>query len=260
MRYQGGKARMAKRLSVAMLAGMSGRKVRYVEPFIGGASVLERMTPHFDEVLAADLRPDVVMLWEAAVAGWEPPHRISERAYERLRDAPPSPLRGFAGIAASFAGKWFGGYARGLSANGTPRDYVGEGRRAIIRRARALAPYRDRISWRVCSYEELTPFISDNTLVYSDPPYAETTTYKGMPAFDTELFWKIQEAWAYTCGADVFVSEYSPPRQHGSGQWECVFTLDRHSSTALDNKGHRATEGLYRWNSDRINGETLTTS
>lgn len=250
VRYQGGKARMAARLSAYMLVHTRKRDC-YVEPFIGGGSVLEKMVPHFKRVYANDLREDVVLLWQAASQGWEPPEDVSQDLYESLRDAPPSPLRGFVGVACSFASKWFGGYARGISPNGVARNYAAEGRRAVLKRAAVLQVYADRIAWSAQDYASLAPVVQPEVVVYCDPPYGETTSYKGLSAFDTAAFWNVQSAWADT-GAKVFVSEYAAPPG-----WVSEVDINRHSSAALFSAGQRATERLFEWRNSDVRGGSV---
>lgn len=198
MRYMGGKTRQARHLS-AVLAGYRSAARRYVEPFMGGAAVLTLEAPFHRSVLAADVHPDLVLMWQAILDGWVPPDEISRDEYNALKTAQPSALRGFAGFGLSFGGKWFGGYAD------TPgRDYCRETKRSVLKRAAGFRHARLLNS----DYRGLD--VGKGDLVYCDPPYSGTTEYPGAPRFDSAVFWARAREWA-EAGAVVLVSEYNAP-------------------------------------------------
>lgn len=229
MRYQGGKTRLAKAITTKILAHTTDRGL-YIEPFLGSAAVAARMVPAFDRAILADAMPDVVHLWQAACNGWIPPENLSLGEYEALRSAPSSALRAFAGFGCSFGGKWFGGYARDPRSD---RNYARAASRSIARRAPMLA------GAEIIQTDYRTLVVTPGTVLYADPPYANTTAYNGAGPFNSVEFWQIAEGWARS-GATVFVSEYTAP----SG-WCEVWSIDRHTSTALDNRGARAIDRLF---------------
>ena len=53
-------------------------------------------------------------MWKALQNGWIPPNDISEEEYKYIRENKNEnmALTSFVGFGCSFAGKWFGGYAR----------------------------------------------------------------------------------------------------------------------------------------------------
>jgi DNA adenine methylase len=215
VQYMGGKARIAKDLARVMLE-LTPQRGTYLEPFLGGCHVLPLMAPHFDLSIASDVMPDVAMLWRDALAGWTPPTEVTREMYAELRHAEPSALRGFVGFGCSFGGKWFGGYAsdngRQLSyANG----YAPVAAKAVLRQITSLDPARTVIRQR--DYRDHAPAVG--TVVYCDPPYANTTSYAGAPAWDADVFWSTMATWV-AAGAIVFVSEYSAP-----ADWIPVFGL-----------------------------------
>lgn len=219
MRYMGSKARQAGAIERAMLHALGDApRTRYLEPFVGGASVFARMAPHFTEAVGSDVLEDVVVLWSAVARGWLPPERLTESEYLELKaQQRPSPLRTFAGFGLSYAGKWFGGYTR----SGDGRNYAAEAARGVSKKAPALAG----CAFYVASHAEVEPGRGD--VVYADPPYADTTGYSP-GAFDSEAFW----AWcdeARARGAHVFVSEYTAPP--GSG-WVVVYSSPRRQTVS----------------------------
>src|SRR5699024_3785535 len=131
MQYMGGKARIARRIVEAILEATPNR-TRWVEPFVGGAWVLEHAAPHFQELSAGDVVPDLQLLYEAVAGGWEPPKTLSRDEYRELKPSTPSALRAFAGFGCSFGGKWFGGFC-GDQKNGR-RTYQELAQNNLLRR------------------------------------------------------------------------------------------------------------------------------
>lgn len=72
MQYLGGKARASRWLSQTILDATPRREV-LVEPFIGGAWMAQALAPHFDKYLGSDIVPDLVLLYNALLDGWNPP-------------------------------------------------------------------------------------------------------------------------------------------------------------------------------------------
>lgn len=195
MRYLGGKSKVGKHIATAILAH-TDRRGDYYEPFLGGGATFARIAPLFERAHAGDIHEDLILMWEAARAGWVPPV-IDEADYRRLRDEPPSALRGFAGFGCSFGGKWWGGFARGGG-----RCHPAESSRNVVKTAEAMRGTVLRRS----SYEEWNP--DRGSVVYADPPYRGATEYAF--DFDHERFWSTMHEWSDR-GVVVFVSEYSAP-------------------------------------------------
>ena len=128
VQYLGGKTRLAKHISTAILADTDAREV-YVEPMVGGGSVLAAMAPHFERAYAGDVHEDLILMYQAIQSGWEPPSELSEDCWRELKYSEPSPLRGFAGFGCSFAGRWFEGYAR----NSKGTNYAAQAARKLAK-------------------------------------------------------------------------------------------------------------------------------
>lgn len=202
MQYLGGKSRIAKAIADEIRLRRADR-TRYIEPFLGAGSVAIQVAAEFNEVIVADIVPDLVLLWEAAIAGWVPPTELSEDEWRALRRAEPSALRGFAGFSCSFGGKWFDGYARDRKGR---RNFAATGSRSIVKRGQALRGAEIRLA----DYRALDALVDEFTVVYADPPYAGTRGYAAAGPFDSEAFWGVMRKWAER-GALVLVSEYEAP-------------------------------------------------
>ena len=92
-------------------------------------------------------------------------------------------------------------------ASGGVRNHAAQAKRGI---ARKVAHLRGKdIQWVACSYETHTP---RNTLVYCDPPYAQTKCHYQRSGFSTEAFWETVRKWSDpSLGNVVVVSELSAP-------------------------------------------------
>lgn len=207
------------------MLSLTDNREHYYEPFLGGASVAEKMGRHFNECHYSDAHEDLVMMWDAVVNDdWEPPSDLTEEDYYRLKSSGPSPLRAFAGFACSFGGKFYGGFARSRKT-----DYAATGRRSVLR-GRAMAG-KSKTTYTHMSYEDLEPL--PGSVIYLDPPYMGTTGYT-TGRFDHEKFWSIAERWTKSCST-VLVSEYNAP-DGWEAVWEKEQTISLNGGTERDKK------------------------
>jgi len=206
MRYLGSKRRIAKHILPLILKDRTPKQY-YVEPFAGGLN-------SFVQVgglrLANDINKYVIAMFQAVAKGWVPPSNITEDEYKTIRDnkdAHPPELVGFVGIGCAFGGKWFGGYARGKNAKGQWRNYADESQRHIMQ---LQAPYLKDATFSSVCYTDMQ--IPNNSIIYCDPPYANTTKGYAKNHKDT---WHV-DFWQWCRdmvkqGHTVFVSEYTAP-------------------------------------------------
>lgn len=222
----GGKTRIVDQISAIMRSKKAGRTT-YVEPFMGGGSVAAAMAPLFETVHLSDYNKDLVMLHQAIQDGWVPPAKVSlEEWWELKRSTESSALRAFAGFGGSFGGAWFKSYAK----NNPGNDYIGASRRALMRYKPRLA----HAAFRHMDYADAGQFITDDALVYCDPPYAGTTGYKAVGGFDSATFWDTVRDWSAT-GAAVFVSEYAAPEDF-TAVWRLKVHMTMNAHDNLEKK------------------------
>ena len=141
-------------------------------------------------------------MFQALQNGWIPPEIVTEEDYKQARinmDKEPH-VAGFVGFACSFAGKFFGGYARGTKGGGE-RNYALRGKNSILEKMQNLTN-----SHFTC--EDFQNLNYENTLVYCDPPYRNTTPYYkkilGEFPYDNFLWWVKNQS----VNNVVLVSEY----------------------------------------------------
>ena len=199
MRYFGGKQRTAAKLAAFMRPYVVERGA-YVEPFVGGASMMA-LQPAAVRV-GGDANEALINMWRALATGWTPPEVVTEAMYAdvKRRQDVKDPLTAFIGFGVSFAGKWFGGFARG----GAGRNYAANAASSLRKKMRGLSG----VTWHSGDYRTVP--LPPRAVIYCDPPYAGTTQYGAVGAFEWDSFWRWCNA-RHAEGFAVFVSEYTAP-------------------------------------------------
>jgi len=232
MRYMGSKGRYAKHIVPLVLEHHSQDKW-YVEPFVGGGNL-------FSEVPARkkwgnDKSTYAVALLEALSKGWEPPSTLSEESYYQIKGNPHGyepALVGFAAYCCSYAGKFWGGYARGNDANGKPRNFAGEQCRNLEKQKPGLVGAK----FTTLDYKDMD--IPICSTVYCDPPYRDTTGYN--IGFNHDSFWDWCRHLAQNKGCKVFVSEYNAPEG-----WVSVWSKAVNNTLVKDTGSKKGVESLW---------------
>ena len=125
---------------------------------------------------------------------------------------------GWVGFMGSFNGKFFnGGYS---GHNVGKRDYISE----QIKNTSSQIPYLKGVIFCHSDYKDIE--LPQNSIIYCDPPYANTTRYTC--GLNHEEFWQKCREWVKD-GHKVFVSEYNAP-----SDWVCVW--EKKIKTALNQK------------------------
>lgn len=199
MQYLGGKTRLAK--EIARIIGPVAQGRRFVDAFCGGLSVTVAMAPYAGSRAANDGCVPLIALYRAWAEGWRP-EPITEEQYAEIRGRRDEndPMTAFAGFGLSYAGKYFGGFARSKKG----QDYHATSSRSLGRKIAACGD----VLFSCGDYERLD--VGGADVVYADPPYRGTTGYGYFRSFDYARFQRRLAAWAAT-GAAVFVSEYTAP-------------------------------------------------
>lgn len=230
MRYMGSKARHAKHIVPLSMTGHDPSRP-YIEPFVGGGNMICHVPA--DNRQGSDVAEWAIALLDALSKGWEPPEILSETEYHQIKEDPygyDSALVGFAAYCCSYAGKFWGGYARGNCAKGQPRNFAAEQARHLRKQRSGLLGVR----FECLSY--LDRDYPSGSTVYMDPPYQSTTSYKG--GFDHREFWVFCDDLSKSCR--VFVSEYSAP-----DGWDCVWERPVTNSLTKNTGGKTGVERLY---------------
>lgn len=213
MRYWGGKTTIAKFVT-KQLAPLAEGTEGYWEPFAGGLAIAAAF-PYAGPRLLSDINPALETLYSAWNAGWRPPVQDLTReqwhAYKAMQDV-SDPMTAFVGHGCSYAGKWFGGYAK-VHPKSDPGDFAAGYESYVQRTIRGLekkfAALRRGGPFRFATLDAFAVEIPTDRrlLVYCDPPYADAVS--GYVEGADGDFWK----WAEEVATHhtVAVSEYDCP-------------------------------------------------
>jgi len=235
MIYMGSKNRIAKEILPIMLKEASEKGItKWVEPFVGGANMIDKVPNNFQRI-GIDYNAHTI---EALIAIRDLvdklPNETSEEYYKEIKGSEPNPITSWIRFVASFGAKFENGFAR----NKQNQNYTSAGKR----NAQKQSPNLQGVKFINGSYEEYSGF--ENCLIYCDPPYEGTTSYK-TGAFDHSKFWQ----WCRDMGKNntVFISEYKAP-----DDFICVWEGEIKTNFASQRDGatHKAVEKLFKCQSD----------
>jgi len=236
MKYMGSKNRIAKFILPIMLKEANEKGITtWVEPFVGGANMIDKVPNNFQRI-GIDYNPHTI---EALIAIRDLvdklPNEVTVEYYNSLKGTEPNPITSLIRFGASFGGKFEAGFARGKTNKGVMRNYWHE----TIRNAQKQSPKLQGVQLIHGSYDEYSDF--ENCLIYCDPPYEGTTSYK-TGAFDHTKFWD----WCRKMSEKnlVFVSEYKAP-----DDFICVWEgeVKTNFASQRDEATHKAVEKLFKF-------------
>lgn len=226
MQYLGGKSKIRKQIS-HYLESIRKPKQTYFEPFCGGAWVLQEMS---GKRIASDGNDALIAMYKALQDGWIPPDFVSEKEYQKVKltNNPKDPMTIFCGIGCSFAGKYWGGYARSAD----KECYAKTSKNSLLKQL----PKIQEVEFRYGLFTDHSP---ENMLVYCDPPYQGTTQYGAFKSFDHVLFWETMREWSKK--NTVIISEYNAP-----DDFECVAEFYSQMGMTVGNNRPVRAERLFR--------------
>lgn len=226
MKYMGSKARIAKHILPIILKDRKEGQW-YVEPFVGGANIIDKVNGNR---IGCDSNPYLIALLQHLQAGWKPSIEPTKENYLNImnnKESYSDQVVGYFGFLFSFGAKFFGGFVETKSS----RDRIGESIRNGIKTGKAIKG----ITFCCCSYDEQN--YPKESIIYCDPPYANTTKYKD--DFDHDKFWQWCREKAAE-GHQVFISEYNAPED-----FVCVWQQELNVSVARNGKHKKAIEKLF---------------
>lgn len=226
MGYFGGKTKIAKELS-KVLESFREPNQEFYEPFVGGCSITCQMS---GIRFGFDKHQPLIEMWKALQKGWFPPNEVSVVEYHEAKNGQyPLPLTGFIGFGCSFAGKYFGGYAK----NKRGDKICLHSKNSFIKRVETMSD----VVFECAEYQTLKPV---GKLIYCDPPYNGTTGYS-LGKFNSEEFWNIMREWSKN--NIVLISEYSAPKD-----FECVWQKKTKTEIRTKNNGREdRIEKLFKY-------------
>lgn len=210
----GSKARIAKYIVPILQECIDSNNVNiYIEPFVGGANIIDKI--RCKHKLGGDINKYLIALLNRVKGGSPLLDSVSREEYNKARSSYNSGDTssyedweiGNIGFLASYNGRWFdGGYAQSgyekTSHGSRYRDYYKEGKNNLEKQRKNL----QGVHFTCKDYSKID---SDGTVIYCDPPYANTKQFANSKKFDYEKFWN----WVRERSKNnyVFVSELNAP-------------------------------------------------
>lgn len=211
MKYMGSKAKIAKYILPYIHSYIMSNNIKlYIEPFIGGANMIDKV--QCQRKVGSDIDRHLVALLNHVKNGGALPEDISFDLYKDVRTNRNTGkyqdwFVGAVEFLASFNGRGFtGGYAKPsyeTKKDGTKilRNYYQECKRNILKQAENLR----NVEIYQGSYEMYSNV--RGALIYCDPPYKDTKAYNN--SFDHDKFWEwVRQMSNYNM---VLVSEETAP-------------------------------------------------
>lgn len=226
MVYIGGKQKIVKKILPIILRHRKADQW-YVEPFAGGMNVICHVR---GKRIANDSNPYLIAMWKELVAGWIP-DEIDKEEYFHIREnkeSYPKHIVGWAGFICSRNGQWFMGYA---DRSKTYRDYQYE----RIENIMTQVPLMENVTFMDKDYTDLE--IPPGSIIYCDPPYANSIKYKENHCSHTE-FWDWVRVKSKE-GHEIYISEYTAPED-----FVCLWQQQK-KNTLYYRKSKESTEQLF---------------
>lgn len=205
----------------------------WVEPFVGGANMIDKVQ---GKRIGADINPYLIKSLILIRDNPEKiPDLITEDDYEKAKkEKNIDGLTGYIGFAMSFGGKFFGGYRRDVAGTkGCIENMKTQSRRS---KENAINQSKNIQEVEFINESYLDLEIPPNSIIYCDPPYKGTTSYRD--TFDHDKFWN----WCRKKSSEghiVFISEYNAPND-----FICLWQKEV-STTISKQQGKKDVEKLF---------------
>ena len=209
----------------------------YVEPFVGGCNMIDKIDHPLR--IGADFNEYLIAMWKELQNGWIPPEFIEREEHKNIltnQNEYTKSLIGYCKTICSYSGTGSGYAGKVLTKTGITRDYQDEGKRSLLKQKEKI----DSINFYHTTYFNLE--IPNNSVIYCDPPYFNTASYKNVGGFNHEDFYNwVREKVKQ--GHKVFISEYYMP-----DDFICIWEKEVSSSLSANGKqggNKKSTEKLF---------------
>ena len=225
--FQGSKVKYSKYICPILQKFIDDNKIKtYIEPFVGGANIIKNIK--CIKRFGLDNNPHLIALWEHLQANpnFEFPPYPSREDWDKCKNSKEE-RDWYIGLVSIFCSNMAGGFPAGY-------DKMGLRYNGRIKNCQKDLPLLKDVIFECEDYKNIL-LNSHNTLLYCDPPYANTHKYN-YQKFDSEEFWQ----WAREQSKNnyVFVSEQEAPEDFTS-----IWSLDiKHN---IRGNTRIATENLF---------------
>lgn len=181
MNYMGGKHRQGPKIAEFVKKVLKPDQW-YVEPFCGALGAAWRV--NHNKMILGDVSEALISMWQFFQDNptFELPDVITEDEYnaiKKIRD-PKDWRTAYYGFGITFAGKYFGTYAR----NRIGTNYAANCKKSTDVKRKFL----NNMTFIHSDYKQL--YITPGSVVYCDPPYVNRTKGHDFKSFDTVEFWQ----------------------------------------------------------------------
>ena len=225
MLYVGGKSRIVEPISQIIIGSARDLDQTYVEPFMGGGSVISQMP--FKRRIGNDINKYLIALFSHMQEGGALPEPVSKEEYLYVREQVksgeaaskyPDWFVGYCAFMCSYRAIYFGGYCGYSYQDKAVKSLCREFNRKRISSGDGYETHGglQDVELHAGEYDALE--IPHDSLVYCDIPYFGVYSYKTSSKFDHPKFWDWARRQVTENGSTVFVREYTAP-----GDWTCVW-------------------------------------
>lgn len=245
VKYMGSKSRIAKYLVPIIQKCIDDNNIKYYyEPFVGGANIIDKIK--CQKRYGYDSNEYLIAFWNELQKGWNPFDNIlmTNDLYNDIKNNKDNYFPcvvALAGFCATYNAKWFGSYAGIVRTKiGTIRNYYDESVRNVLKQLSDLQDVYFKCEDFESQFKSLKQ--KKNYLIYCDPPYQLTTSYKD--SINYLMYWdKIRKLSENNY---VLCSEYNAPSDFIE-IWskETTITLDNRSRNKSVEKLFTYKNGMY---------------
>lgn len=195
----GGKSRISN--DISEIINTYSKNKNFVSLFCGSCAIEAKVKAK--SKICNDGHEYLIELLKAVQNGYELPDSLTKEEYYIVKENKDrdKALTGFVGFGCAFGGKWFGGYAK----NNSGTNYAKQSKNSLLKKMEGLS--KENTIFTNLDYREVD--IPNGSIVYCDPPYANTTGYSNSDTFHHSEFWEYMRKLSRN--NLVFISELNAP-------------------------------------------------
>lgn len=234
--YSGGKSKIGKIISNFIIQFLNNSNIdfsnrTYLEPFCGCLGVMRHISG-FNNLIANDFNPNIILMWRKIQQGWTLPNEIGKDEFKSIQET-KSAENGFYSITSSYSGIIGGGFRTNHTLkNGKKINFFQRSKNDIQKIGVFIK--ESNIEFLNQDYSDFNP---ENMVIYCDPPYKDNKfRVPYFNDFDSVQFWELMRKWS--SNNIVFISEYEAP-----SDFTCVWEMPM--KTTFGKKSKNRNEKIF---------------